>query len=155
MPLWLNAMLDAELEAAVAATFTAEAVEALTTLAEPFPALIDQLSKGTATPAQQFRAAQLIAETRQPRRRGRKAKRPMERDALLAMVASDARRIMALWRKHYRQADLDRAVDLACKRWLGIHDFPNSEAFEAALNDLSDRVHTNLRRAKGRNFGAI
>lgn len=155
MPLWIDAMLDAELEAAVAATFNTEGMEAMAVLSEPLPSLLGQLNAGTASPAQQARAAQLIAETRQPRRRGRKAKRPMERDALLAIVARDARRIMALWRKHYCKSELDRAVDLACQRWLDVHEFHDADAFEAALNELADRVHDNLRRAKARNFGAI
>lgn len=155
MPIWVNAMLDAELEVAIAATFTPEGIEALATLAEPLPALLDHLSNGTATPAQQARAAQIIAQSQQQRRSGPKPKPPLERDALRAMAARDSRRIMALWREHYGRTDLERAVDLACRRWLDRQDYADADSFEEAMLALADKVHDTLRRAKGRNFGAV
>jgi hypothetical protein len=153
MPVWVNAMLDAELEAAVDAANTVAACEEMASLIEPLESLLDSLNDGTASQIQQWRAAQLIEAAKTPGRPGRKAKPKMDRDALLAMAAQDARRIMQLWREHYDKRDLPRAVKISCERWLDRQAFPPGDAYDSAIADLAERTLETLRRSKARNFG--
>lgn len=154
MSIWVNAMLDAELEAGIAAANSAAAIEETLWLIEPVDSLLDSLSNGTASPLRQWRAAQLIEATKAHGRPGRKRKSKMDRDALLTMTAQDARRIMELWRQHYDKPDLPRAISIACERWVERHAFKSDKDYECAVANLTDRVFETLRRPKGRNFGA-
>lgn len=155
MPVWVNAMLDAELEAAVTAANSVAAIEEMASLIEPIESLLDSLHKGTASEIQQWRAAQLIEAARTPGRRGRKSKPKIDRDATLAMAAQDARRIMRLWREHYGKRNLPRAVKIACERWIDRHAFSTDDAYDRAIDDLAGDVSETLRRPKARNFGIL
>ncbi|HEX8412601.1 MAG TPA: hypothetical protein VF637_01765 [Sphingomicrobium sp.] len=156
MAAWVDAMLDAEAEAAVMAANSIEAVKATSPLFEPVEALLQNLNEGTANPLQQWRAAELITAARARRRPGPKPKAKIDRDTLLTMTARDARRIMGLWREHYRKRDLPRAVKIACKRWIDREGFSreDQDKYESAMFDLEDSVLLTLRRPRWRNFGA-
>lgn len=144
MSLWINEVLDAELQAAVAdATGDANLEEILAT-GEPISVLLEALESGVASETQQWRAAQLLRQAMAVPKPGPKPRPKIERDATLAIAARDARRIMDLWREHYGRTDQPLAIDIACERW---------EADEYARAELSERVQDTLRRPKGRNFG--
>ena len=147
---WVNAMLDAELEAAAAAAGSPESVATFVRAVEPAERVFARLDTGEGDAEDQARAAyewrlaqDEIARLNAPKKPGPVPQPKIDRNAQLFGAARDLDRIMALWREHYGRVSLPFAIDLAATRWA-------DDAEERA--DLGVRLEKTIKKSKARNF---